>query len=639
MSVQVSCPGCGGPIVFKVGSAIVAVCPYFRSAVARGDRRVEDLGKVADLVETGAVLEVGLKGRFEGVPYELTGRAQLGHEAGGVWDEWYAAFADGRWGWLAEAQGRYYLTFQQKSIRTDPLPTLERLRLGQSLAFASGAPPLIVAEKGEARALSAEGEIPYRLVPNTTCSYADLSGPRREFGTLDYSEEPPLLFVGYELTLDELGIPETRRQAERVSRQVQGVHLSCPQCGGALELRAPDRTERVGCPNCGALLDVHQGKLTFLQALGLHKPILPLGSIGKFGEHSLTVIGYLKRQVEVQHIKYYWEEYLLYDPHQGFRWLVRSDNHWSFVEPLAPGQVSASERRAQFQERSFRLFQKNTASVAYILGEFYWKVKQGEEAFTADYIAPPQMLSREKATTGQGSEINWSLGTYLPTEEVERAFTLKKPLPRPNLGSVAPNQPFLYKRVYLYWIALSGLALMLGLILAGSGAGTDVFHAAYQISTPKDADQPEIFFTQPIELRARHNIAITAESNLNNNWLDIEGDLINEETNEVQPFSLPMEYYSGSDSDGPWTEGSQEATAYVSALPAGKYTLRLECQTQKGSPPLQLRVKMRQGVARLSYLWLTLGLLAIIPVAVLIYHFVFEKRRWEDSDYSPFHSG
>jgi hypothetical protein len=56
--------------------------------------------KVADLVETGSPLDIGLRGVYQGVPFELTGRAQLGHQAGGIWDEWYAAFQDGRWGWL-----------------------------------------------------------------------------------------------------------------------------------------------------------------------------------------------------------------------------------------------------------------------------------------------------------------------------------------------------------------------------------------------------------------------------------------------------------------------------------------------------------------------------------------------------------
>jgi len=143
--VQVSCPACAGPITFKIGSSLVAVCPYCRSVVARGDRKLEDLGKVAELVDTGSVLAVGLKGRYEGVPFELTGRAQLGHPAGGTWDEWYAAFADGRWGWLAEAHGRYYVTFRA-AAESSRLPLFENLRLGQSITPLAGKPALAVAE-------------------------------------------------------------------------------------------------------------------------------------------------------------------------------------------------------------------------------------------------------------------------------------------------------------------------------------------------------------------------------------------------------------------------------------------------------------------------------------------------------------
>src|SRR5436309_619137 len=97
---------------FKVSTALVTVCPYCNSVVGRSDKGLEDLGKVADLVESGSPLDVWLKGRFQGVPFDLTGRVQYAHPAGGVWDEWYAHFADGRWGWLAEAQGRFYLTFE-----------------------------------------------------------------------------------------------------------------------------------------------------------------------------------------------------------------------------------------------------------------------------------------------------------------------------------------------------------------------------------------------------------------------------------------------------------------------------------------------------------------------------------------------
>src|SRR5215467_38293 len=126
--VEVSCPACGAPITFRIGSSVVAVCEFCKSAVARGDKNLEDLGKVADLVETGSPLDVGLKGAYHGVGFEFTGRAQLGHEAGGMWDEWYAAFSDGRWGWLAEAQGRFYLTFQISFPEQAAMPSWDALQ-------------------------------------------------------------------------------------------------------------------------------------------------------------------------------------------------------------------------------------------------------------------------------------------------------------------------------------------------------------------------------------------------------------------------------------------------------------------------------------------------------------------------------
>jgi len=638
VSVKVSCPGCGGPIIFKVGSAIVAVCEYCHSVVARGDRKVENLGKVADLVDTGAVLEVGLTGRYQGVPFELTGRAQLGHEAGGVWDEWYAAFADGRWGWLAEAQGKYYLTFRTTPATTSTVPPFTKLQLGQSLNLGAGLRPMLVAEKGQARAVSAEGQIPYRLEPGAEYSYADLSGSHREFATLDYSDEPPLVFAGNEVTLTELGVPETRKIAEHQAREVQGLQLSCPQCGGALALRAPDKTERVGCPNCGALLDYHQGQLKFLQALKVHKPLLPIGSVGKFENQPFTVIGYLKRYVVIERVNYFWEEYLLYHPREGFRWLVRSDNHWSFVTTISPGQVSCSDRRASFQGQEFKLFQKNSATVAYVLGECYWKVAIGEEAQAADYIHPPLMLSREISSAGRSTEVNWSLGTYLPVAELENAFGLKG-LPRPGFSTVAPNQPFLHKGIYRSWLILGGLTLIVGVFFLARGSGRNVFHETYPVQPTSTPDQAQVVFSKPFELRGGQNIEISAQANLQNSWLDIEGDLLDEETGVYQSFSLPLEYYSGTDSDGAWTEGSRDGSTHLSALPAGTYTLRLEFQSDKRPTPLQVTVRLAQGVARWPYLLLTLLAVSIIPICVAIYHFCFEKWRWQDSAYSPFHSG
>ena len=657
--LQASCPSCGAPVVFKTGSSIVVVCDFCHSAVARTDRALEDLGKVAEILDTGSPLQVGLRGTYNGVAFELTGRAQLGHSAGGMWDEWYAAFANGAWGWLAEAQGRFYFTFQQSTPEQALFPPFEYLQVGQAVSAIPGSLVLTVAEKGLARALGAEGEIPYRLVPGEEHRYADLSGARGEFGTLDYSYQQPLIFLGREVTLAQLGVADARAP-EREARRVQAAQLSCPNCGGPLALRAPDMAERVTCPNCGSLLDVNQGQRVFLKALqpGRVTPIIPIGTVGEFDGGKLTVIGFVQRSVQFDR-RYYWEEYLLYNPQIGFRWLVRSDDQWSFVQSVPPGEISGSGKTVYFRGRRFKLYQDTAARVEYVMGEFYWKVTVGETVRAADFVCPPEMLSmevsvgtqveeaqtppaqtkrqrRKTAPAPPTGEINWSLGRYVKPGDVEKAFGISG-LPRPS--NVAPNQPFLHKKIYKFWALLLAVTFVFGLVVMATGSRREVFRANYNDLKPlKGPEESEVRFSEPFELKGGQNIKITAESNVDNAWLSVDGDIIDQATGLGQAFSVPVEYYHGVESGESWSEGSKKSDVHISALPAGTYTLAFEVHWEKWQEPAAVTIQVEQGVPRMIHLLLALIAVSIIPLLVAIYHYNFEKRRWADSDFSPYSS-
>jgi hypothetical protein len=659
--VEAGCPACGAPVTFKFSTSIVTVCDYCKSVVARGDKKFEDLGKVADIVESGSPLDIGLRGVYRDVAFELTGRAQLGHSAGGMWDEWYAAFADGKWGWLAEAQGRFYLTFELSLSDGNALPHFEELQLGQPVAPVQGAFALTVAEKGVARMLGAKGEIPYKLEPSASYSFADLSGPEGEFGTIDYSEDLPIVFIGREVTLQELGLSEAAAP-EREPRRVDAIHLSCPQCGGALDLRAPDKTERVTCPHCASLLNVSEGKLRFFSALkpGKVVPVIPIGSVGEFEGARLTVIGFMQRSVEFEGVRYYWEEYLLYEPRVGFRWLVRSDDHWSFVQTVGAGEVSAAGKHARFRGMRFKLFQDAMARVEHVVGEFYWRVAVGEMAHTADFIKPPYILSREiststpavmsaapapeqtkgrkknrRASVAETGEVNWSLGAYLDRREVEKTFGVSG-LPRPS--TVAPNQVFPHKKIYKYWLMMLALVIFFGLIIFATGSNRKVYEQTFQLQPPAEAQKPQVVFTDPVDIRGRQNIRVSAASSVDNSWLFIDGDFVNEETGLVQQFALPVEYYHGVEGGESWSEGDRSPDVYLSALPAGKYTMRLEVSWEKWQFPAVVTVRVTQGVPRFLHLLLALIAVSIVPFFVLLRHYSFERRRWKDSDYSPFQS-
>jgi hypothetical protein len=677
-TLQAGCPACGAPIVFTIESSLVAVCDSCRSLVGRGDGALENYGKVADLVETSSPLELGLTSKFRGVSFEIVGRTQYRHAMGGVWDEWHVAFANNKWGWLAEAQGRFYLTFEREVPDGETLPAFDSLVLGERIETIPKVPPMVIAEFGQATSLSAAGEIPFAFRPGETRKYADLSGTIDQFGTIDFSDDPPTIYLGNEVTLAQLGLAGKKRTTEQAAKRVAAVQVNCPQCAGPLDLHAPDQALRVACPNCNSLLDCTQGKLQFLAALtqGKIEPLIPLGTAGRLflDGPEYTVIGFQRRRVTVEGINYFWDEYLLYDRSAagGFRWLTHGDNHWNFVEPVSPGDVTTGAREAVFRGETFKLFANNTATTTYVRGEFYWQLQADESASFGDYIRPPHMLSREiyhsanqtyqelKEAIQQSTssaEVQWSLGTYLTRPQVEQALGLKN-LPTPSI--IGMNQPFLHKSVYKTWLYLLMAACVMFGVNVILSRPKEVFNKTYSLTPVQPGDnspvvavsQPGensrvIFEPQPIELAGGKNIAISLRTSLSNAWLAVDGDFFNEASGLVQPFSALAEWYSGSDSDGPWTEGNLQPEAYVSPVPAGAYALRLEFNWQAwsgggiathGSAPVSptVTVVVRQGVPRMSYFFLTLAVLSAIPLIIGIWHYSFESRRWSESEYNPF---
>ncbi|MGK2857486.1 MAG: DUF4178 domain-containing protein [Thermoanaerobaculia bacterium] len=628
---RANCPSCGAEVVFALGSSAVVVCASCRSVVARTDRAVEDLGKVAALADTDSALHVGQQGRYKGKSFRLTGRAQIRHAAGGLWDEWYAAFDDGRWGWLAEARGIYYMTFETGA--KEPLPDFSQIDVGSRVALPSAGGVFVVGELGEATLLGAEGEIPWRLTPNDTYQYADLSGERERFVTLDYSGDAPLLFAGEEVTLASLGIKFD--DSRRKEKTVLAASLPCPNCAGPLELKAPDKAERVVCPYCDSMLDVEQGNLKFLKKLKhMAGPRIPLGSKGTVQGVEFVVIGFMSRSVKYDR-KYFWEEYLLYNRAAGFRWLVRGDNHWSFVGPLKAGDVddaqpSKKRETIRWNGKAFRAFSDATATVEYVLGEFYWKVEVGEKVRTADYVNPPEVISKEILIEGSTKEINYSHGVYVEPKKIEETFGVTD-LERP-IG-VAANQPYPHRGILKTWaIALAALVLV-AIVLALFAPRKVVLSNKFELQPEVPGQSARTFVSQPFHLDGGRNLAIGAEATVSNSWVFAAGVLYDTQSGARWDFAIPIEYYFGRDSDGSWSEGSQKKSLYLSSLPEGDYTLTLDVQWQDGTnPTFDLRV--RQGVPRLMHFLLALVALSIIPILVFFHRNGFEQKRWENSDFS-----
>ncbi|MCP4943474.1 MAG: DUF4178 domain-containing protein [Planctomycetaceae bacterium] len=467
---KTACPSCGAPTEFTVGS-VVSVCEFCQSVVARTDRKVEDIGKVAELVETASRLRCGLSGTFNKKHFTVVGRVQYQHPAGGVWDEWYLAFPGGRWGWLAEAQGKTYLMFQRKLSSKVSVPAFDNLEIGSAVKL--GSSEFSVTEQGVATALAAEGDIPWAFRGGAEHKFVDLQGNKDVFATFEYGNKVSA-YVGKEVSLDSLALEGDGWDAVDASIVTPAASLNCPKCGGALTLHVPDASLRVTCPNCKALLDADNGKLSYLMTLAKPKRLklqLPLGTEGKLFGADYMVIGFLARFARYGGVSYPWQEYLLYSEKVGFRWLVYNDRHWSFASPAAgeAAKNTGAASRISYDGSSFRIYDRGVATVKHVLGEFYWKVETGEKVKTADYIAPPRMLSYEWSETGKSKEVTVSESVYVQTDEIEAAFGVKD-LPRSfGVGPIQPAPSF-GQGLFITWPALSILIVILYLAFARVGA-------------------------------------------------------------------------------------------------------------------------------------------------------------------------
>ena len=652
---SVRCPGCGAELVFKVGASRVVVCEHCAHAVARTDRGLSSIGKVADLVETGARLALLAEGRHEGVPFQLVGRLQYRWEQG-VWDEWYASFADGRWGWVAEAQGRYYVSFKASDR---PVPAWGALVPGKSLNL-SGYGRMVVADLKAARYGAARGELPERVeLDGGLVRTADLSGPNGVFATLDYanSAEKPTLFIGREVAFDALQIRSEQLEGQVPLERVKGEKIVCPQCKGPLELKAPDTAMRVTCPYCSALLDASQGSLRYLAQVEPRELTFKLGSKARFDGVAYLLIGWLERTCTVEEVAYFWEESLLYDERTaGYRWLVCSEGHWSFAEAVEAGEVEETVTGLRYKGVLYKAFSEVDASVSAVLGEFYWAVAVGETVRASDFIRPPEGLSVERGE----QEVNTSHAKYLTTAEVWKAFgRAEAPLPAHGVGAMEPNRYEKDSRRAMTWgVACAIAAVLLFLVISELSPEQRVYQGVFPgpvagklaggADNPENPDdsaaahaassgepwQGVTTFSGTFEISARHNVEIAITSNVQNSWAFVSGALVNEATGEFEEFNLESSAYSGHDSDGSWTENDRENRTYLSSVEPGRYFLRVETGWEPNRAPPQVTLSATVGVARISRLLLALVPLLLLPLLMLARSGGFERRRWQESNLS-----
>jgi hypothetical protein len=201
-----NCPSCGAPVQFRWSSAVQTVCPFCRSILVRDDLDLKKVGQVADLPPDPSPISLWTEGTYRGKTFQVLGRILYQWEDGG-WNEWHLVFSDGSSGWLSDAQLQYAVSFLvEPGIE---LPTAAQIRRGKQLTLHQT--DYAVATVTHAGYKGIEGELPFPFYGKSGMVFADLRTPGRAFGTIDYSDAKPALFLGEWVEFEELQLKNLRQ--------------------------------------------------------------------------------------------------------------------------------------------------------------------------------------------------------------------------------------------------------------------------------------------------------------------------------------------------------------------------------------------------------------------------------------------
>ncbi|RVU05348.1 DUF4178 domain-containing protein [Novosphingobium umbonatum] len=360
--------------------------------------------------------------------------------------------------------------------------------------------------------------------------------------------------------------------------------VTCPCCGGGIEVKAAGYTVSVACQYCGSLLDVAHPDVKVIAEYHqkLARLALPLGSRGALFGTQWEVIGWLAREAS----GYGWEEYLLFNPYAGYRWLVYSNGHWQFGQMLTAHPKALGDGTYGWASRRFGAEEDGAATITTkaVLGEFYWRVRAGEQVFAESFISGDgQSLSRE----ANGEEVQWTHLVPLPSWRI-RSFTRRQ-------GPSSANPP---SRFAAWWadfdVADTSLPNMAGIALATvmaanlllTAMGSPSLSQRGQGQVTVDGAAAAIPIGAITLARPKQFVTIKVESsNFVNQWVDLDYRLVNRQTQAVFTAPAALEYYTGVDSDGTWSEGSHSAETLFEGVPAGQYDVVVEASAHSWNDP------------------------------------------------------
>lgn len=344
--------------------------------------------------------------------------------------------------------------------------------------------------------------------------------------------------------------------------------LECPSCGAPFELHAAGYSTLHMCQYCGSEIDLTNdtAKLVAEHVEAAKALIIPLGAKGVINGVEWVCVGNMEKSDGWEG----WEEFLLFNPYHGYRWLVLTQSGWSFGTPILSQPANPNQDSFRFEgARMKRIYDPAQSRIERAVGEFYWQVKKGDRVKSTSYVGGGRILSCEMT----GDEYNWTLEEFLSSKALAKAFGVEDTGQYPAIGEYPqPHQPNPHGDGFKTSGLIAGIAfavaMLVSIFLSFEGESYSQSFTANPTGTARSFDVGTFTMTgrpKPVTITARGEPG-------DNNWMYLEYTLTNTSTDEEIIASQPIEYYYGRD----WKEDDRRGTVKLSSVPAGTYKLSAE---------------------------------------------------------------
>ncbi|SDY04507.1 DUF4178 domain-containing protein [Hymenobacter psychrophilus] len=419
--------------------------------------------------------------------------------------------------------------------------------------------------------------------------------------------------------------------------------VRCPHCGHEVRYYDARQSTFFGCPECHTFFTHNEiralQKIRRFKEYPNHIRPLALGSTGRLAGETYRVTGYQWR-CEAKSPDYRWEEFQLRHETTGAsRQLAVFEGHWLLIEPTDEEFKPNKEQSIPTLKQQFELYNRYKPRVLYAEGEFDWNVLADESLTISEYIAPPQMLVRERNKYDE-----WYRARHLEPAEVAAAFGLE-PGQLPYRQGVGAAQPAPGGAA---WPLLSTVALLMALLVVLTHVflmkwgNETVFNQEFVSFAPPPttpgAAAPErpMLVSPSFAVPGTGALTVDLQAGVDNSWVEIPYALVNEQTGQQFAATTNLEHYSGVEDGESWQEGDREANTLLNQVPAGQYHLNFYPLADPGkAEQVQFRATVRARATAGSNAFLALLLLLLYPGYSYLRRSSHEHTRWQNSDFGP----